>query len=417
MKNALRILLIFAMAVCASAQTRTVSVNQGTNVLVSPSASAFKSANSILGTTDIDTSAELKAIIGDENGASSGKLIFAEGTLTIASGITLTVSNSVTIAGTNGSTINIGAGGTLGTAAFATTSTGGNDTADSGKVATYNGTGGLTGTFLLAIKGSGGLGPGQLALYNTGNTFNTAITPGAIAANTTITLPTFSGTMATLAGTETLTNKSISGEQITSGTVANERLPATVANTGNPLSQFAATTSAQLRGVLSDENGTGDALFDGASTPSFTSPIIDGTVTDTSNLLVTAEVDTLSEWDAITQIPVEIGVALSDETTDITTGTAKVTFRAPYAFTVVTVRANVNTVSSSGLPTVDINESGTTILSTKLTIDASEKTSTTAATAAVISDASIADDAEITLDIDVAGTGAKGLKVWILGYR
>lgn len=37
----------------------------------------------------------------------------------------------------------------------------------------------------------------------------------------------------------------------------------------NPLSQFAATTSAQLRSVLSDENGTGAALFDSATSPTF----------------------------------------------------------------------------------------------------------------------------------------------------
>jgi hypothetical protein len=117
------------------------------------------------------------------------------------------------------------------------------------------------------------------------------------------------------------------------------------------------------------------------------------------------------------KVPVEFCVVLSDETTAITTGTAKATIRAPYAFTVTAVRASLTTASSSGIPTVDINESGTTILSTKLTIDASEKTSTTAATAAVISDASIADDAELTFDIDVAGTGATGLKVWIYGTR
>lgn len=111
------------------------------------------------------------------------------------------------------------------------------------------------------------------------------------------------------------------------------------------------------------------------------------------------------------------GVALSDETTAITTGTNKATMSLPYAFTVTAVYATLNTVSSSGVPTVDINEGGTTILSTKLTIDASEKTSATAAAAAVISDASIAANAEIGFDIDVAGTGAKGLKVFIQGYR
>ena len=110
-------------------------------------------------------------------------------------------------------------------------------------------------------------------------------------------------------------------------------------------------------------------------------------------------------------------IPIGDETTEITTGTAKVTFRAPYAATVTAVRASLTTASSSGAPTFDINESGTTILSTKLTIDASEKTSTTAATAAVISDAAIADDAEITIDVDAAGTDAAGAKITIYVTR
>jgi hypothetical protein len=110
--------------------------------------------------------------------------------------------------------------------------------------------------------------------------------------------------------------------------------------------------------------------------------------------------------------PLTMTVALSDEITAITTGVAKVTLRAPFAMTLTSIpRASVNTVSSSGVPTVDINVAGSTILSTKLTIDASEFTSVTAASAAVLSTTSIGDDAEITFDVDVAGTGAKGLKV------
>jgi hypothetical protein len=112
-----------------------------------------------------------------------------------------------------------------------------------------------------------------------------------------------------------------------------------------------------------------------------------------------------------------IAIAVSDETTAITTGTAKVTFRMPYAFTITSVKASLSTASSSGLPTFDINEGGVTILSTKLSIDANEKTSVTAATAAVVSDAALAADAEMTIDIDVAGTGAKGAKVYLIGYR
>jgi hypothetical protein len=110
-------------------------------------------------------------------------------------------------------------------------------------------------------------------------------------------------------------------------------------------------------------------------------------------------------------------IALSDEVTPITVGNAKVTMRMPYAFTLTSVKASLSTASSSGIPTVDINESGTTILSTKLTIDAGEKTSTTAAVPVVISDSSLADDSEITFDIDVAGTGATGLKVTFIGRR
>jgi hypothetical protein len=117
------------------------------------------------------------------------------------------------------------------------------------------------------------------------------------------------------------------------------------------------------------------------------------------------------------EAPITLGLAVTDETTSLTTGNGKITFRMPHAMTLSEVRANLNTVSSSGIPTVDINEGGVTILSTKLTIDANEKTSITAATPPVISDASLADDAEITVDIDVAGTGAKGLKIWLIGTR
>lgn len=114
----------------------------------------------------------------------------------------------------------------------------------------------------------------------------------------------------------------------------------------------------------------------------------------------------------------EIGVACSDETTAIGAGTAKTTFRMPHAMTLTSVRASLTTACATGTFTVDINENGTTILSTKLTIDATEKTSTTAATAAVISDANLANDAEITVDVDNAGDGtAKGLKIWLLGTR
>jgi hypothetical protein len=112
-------------------------------------------------------------------------------------------------------------------------------------------------------------------------------------------------------------------------------------------------------------------------------------------------------------------IACSDETTAITTGTAKRTWRAPYALTLQSVRASCNTAPTGAHIIIDINE-GTTpvsILSTKLRIDTSTKTSVGSGSAAVISDTAIADDAELTIDFDqvgstVAGTGVKVTLVW-----
>lgn len=131
------------------------------------------------------------------------------------------------------------------------------------------------------------------------------------------------------------------------------------------------------------------------------------------------EVDSRADARIAAKADVAIQVAASDETTALTTGTAKVTFRMPFAMTLTGIRASLTTAQTSGsIFTVDVNESGTTILSTKITIDNTEKTSTTAATAPVISDTSLADDAEITVDIDQIGDGtAKGLKVSLIGYK
>ncbi len=126
--------------------------------------------------------------------------------------------------------------------------------------------------------------------------------------------------------------------------------------------------------------------------------------------------------DAIDKQPEVIQVAASDELTTLTIGTGKVTFRMPFAMTLTAIRASLTTAQvgdgGGGIFTVDVNDSGVTILSTKLTIDNGEKTSTTAATPPVISDTALADDAEITIDIDQIGDGtATGLKVTLIGSR
>lgn len=126
--------------------------------------------------------------------------------------------------------------------------------------------------------------------------------------------------------------------------------------------------------------------------------------------------DAINDGDNLFQV---LERAVSDEDTSLETGTAKLTFRMPFAMTLTEVRANVKTAPTGSTLIVDINESGSTILSTKLSIDAGEKTSTTATSSAVISDANLADDAEITIDIDQVGSTIKGtgLKIILIGNK
>lgn len=121
----------------------------------------------------------------------------------------------------------------------------------------------------------------------------------------------------------------------------------------------------------------------------------------------------------ITALPVTLAIAISDETTALTTGTAKATFRMPHAMILTEVRSSVTTAPTGATLVIDINETGSTVLSTKLSIDISEKTSTTATTPAVISDTDLANDAEIAIDIDQIGStiAGAGAKVYLIGVR
>lgn len=112
-------------------------------------------------------------------------------------------------------------------------------------------------------------------------------------------------------------------------------------------------------------------------------------------------------------------VAASDESTALTTGT-KLTFRMPYAMTLTGIRASLTTAqASSSIFTVDVKMNGTTILSTLITIDNTETTSTTAAAAPVISTSSLTDDAEMTVIITQVGAAsiAAGLKLALIGHQ
>lgn len=118
--------------------------------------------------------------------------------------------------------------------------------------------------------------------------------------------------------------------------------------------------------------------------------------------------------------PVDFCVAISDEATALTIGTAKVTFRAPYAFTLTNLRASVNTAPTDATLIIDVNEGGATVMTTnKIQIETTELTSVSATTQPGLTDTAIADDASMTIDIDQVGStiAGKGAKICFYGTR
>ena len=96
---------------------------------------------------------------------------------------------------------------------------------------------------------------------------------------------------------------------------------------------------------------------------------------------------------------------------DVATGTGLTFVYFDEAITITSVSASVLTAGTTSVITYDINlddGSPASILSTKLTIDATERFSSTAATAAVISDATIPADSFLIFDCDTADSGDTG---------
>jgi hypothetical protein len=176
------------------------------------------------------------------------------------------------------------------------------------------------------------------------------------------------------------------------------------------------TSLGTLAGPQGPAGATGPAGADGADGADGVGVITGGTAGQVLAKASNTDYDT--EWVTQTEQDAYI-IACSDEATALTTGTNKARFRMPFAGTLTAVKASVNTAPVGSTLVVDINESGTSVLSTKLSIDASETTSATAAVPAVISDSALADDSIISVDIDQIGSGTagEGLKVTLYVTR
>ena len=112
-------------------------------------------------------------------------------------------------------------------------------------------------------------------------------------------------------------------------------------------------------------------------------------------------------------------IAVSDETTDLATGTLDGQFQIVHnAFTVTNAYATLSTAPVGSTLIVDINLNGTSIMTTnKVSIDATEKTSDTAATQHTLTTTALTENGVITVDIDQIGssTAGAGLKVYLVG--
>lgn len=112
-----------------------------------------------------------------------------------------------------------------------------------------------------------------------------------------------------------------------------------------------------------------------------------------------------------------MGVTLTSETAAVTASTTvpKNTIYAPYAMTISSVYAFLTTAGSTA-STLDIHKNGTTIFSTRPTIDASEYTTATAAAAYAFAAGAnvIAANDKLEFFVDTAGTGITGVKMFLL---
>jgi hypothetical protein len=213
-------------------------------------------------------------------------------------------------------------------------------------------------------------------------------------------------------------NVGSAGAPVLSGGIGGTPSSINLANgTGLPAAAIGDSTTIG-RAVVTAADAAAARTAIGAGTSSLvvssTAPAALGATAATGTSLDAARIDHVHQRDTdVIVIPV------GDESTALTTGANKVRFRMPFAATLLAIRGCVNTAPTGSTLIVDVNEAGTSVLSTKLSIDASETSSTTAASAAAITDSNLADDAEISIDIDQIGStvAGAGLKVYLFVRR
>ncbi len=253
---------------------------------------------------------------------------------------------------------------------------------------------------LLALGSSS---TGWSGLYlNTGGIINIANSDW-VATHTTGILTVGTGDLrVTTAGTNTASVVTVGGIQtLTNKTFTSPKIGTSILDT-NGVALLALTATASAVNYLT--------LANSATT---TAPSLSATGSDTN-----IDISLIPKGTGIVKGTYHrFSIRLVDATTDVATGTTiggdiRIANRA---ITIKAVGAYNDTAGTTGTMTIDINDSGSTIMTTnKINIDSTQKTSTTAGTQPTLTDTSIGADAIVTIDVDaVHTTKAKGLVVWI----
>ncbi len=309
--------------VSGAATNNAIQVNAGNTILQGLSAQAISGTTGSFSGAITGTSINKVAITSPASGS----------TLTIADGKTLTANESITLAGDQARTLTInGADKTI---------------AGTGTSITITGTPGLSGAGTATLTES--------ATFTKALTVNTGtVTLQGNASGSSVTLPA-SGTLATIAGSEALTNKSINGLTVSSSTgtltIANGKTltasntlaftgtdsssvafggGGTVAYTANKLSAFASTSSSELAGVISDETGSGSLVF--GTSPTIATPTITSSLatSSTSFSLINSSASTVSFAGASTSLTMGassagfVSIRNTSESSSTTTGALRV---------------------------------------------------------------------------------------------
>ena len=221
------------------------------------------------------------------------------------------------------------------------------------------------------------------------------------------------------AQTATMTNKTLTSPILTTPALGTPSAGTLTSCTGLPIVAGTTGTLSVARGGtgVTAKTGTGNVVL--STSPTLTTPLLG---TPTSGTLTNCTGLPLAGILAAAKTEV-IAIALGDESTVLaaaSTTVPVVTYHMPYGFTLTNVKVGL-TIAGTGaaLATFDVHEAGTTVLSTKVTVDASEKTSGTAATQPVISAPALAVDSLIEIFVDLVDTDnlAAGAKVYLIGYQ